>query len=195
MVLLGIPVLLLLAMPVHSRQDDPRLDELFLTLQETRDPATARITMSKIWEVWFEAGDELLDQFMSRGRSAMAAGQLAEALANFDQAIAMDPKYAEAWNQRATIYYFMGNLEGSSHDAEQTLALEPRHFGALSGLGLIHIRKGELEQAISWFEQALAVNPHSASSRKNIEWVKQKLQQNIATTHSDPNVLVAPEQV
>lgn len=172
-------VILLLPGPAQSRQDDPRLEALFTTLQETGDPSAAGKAMAEIWEIWFDAGDERVNQFMSQGRSAMAGSQFARALANFDQAIAIDPEYAEAWNQRATLYYFIGNLEASIHDAEQTLVFEPRHFGALSGLGLIHARAGELETAITWFERAIEVNPHARNARTNFEGLRQRLQEGI----------------
>ena len=170
-------VALLMSGPAQSRQDDPRLEALFTTLQETGDPSVAGKAMAEIWEIWFDAGDERVNQFMTQGRSALAGGQFARALASFDQAIAIDPEYAEAWNQRATLYYFIGNLKASTHDAEQTLVLEPRHFGALSGLGLIHARAGELEKAITWFERAIEVNPHSRNARTNIEGLRQRLQE------------------
>jgi tetratricopeptide (TPR) repeat protein len=116
-------VMLLVPGPVQSRQDDPRLEALFTTLQETGDPSAAGKAMAEIWGIWFDAGDERVNQFMSQGRSAMAGSQFAQALANFDQAIAIDPEYAEAWNQRATLYFLIGNLEASIHDAEQALVL------------------------------------------------------------------------
>ena len=172
-------VMLLTPEPAQSRQDDSRLDALFATLQVTGDPAAAGKAMTQIWEIWFDAGDKRVNQFMREGRSAMAGSQFAQALANFDQAIAIDPEYAEAWNQRATLYYFIGNLEASIHDAEQTLVLEPRHFGALSGMGLIHIRAGRLKEAITWFERTLVVNPHARNARTNIEGLKQRLQEGL----------------
>jgi tetratricopeptide (TPR) repeat protein len=172
-------LMLLMPGPAQSRQDDPRLEALFATLQETGDPSVAGKAMTEISDIWFDAGDERVNRFMSKGRSAMAGREFAQALANFDQAIAIDPEYAEAWNQRATLYYFIGNLEASIRDAEQTLALEPRYFGALSGLGLIHIRAGELQKAIAWFERAIAVNPHARNARTNIDGLKQRLQEGV----------------
>lgn len=170
-------LLLLTATAASARQDDPQLDQLFATLQQTDDQSVASATTTRIWQIWYEAGDDRIDSFMSLGRSAMAGGDFPKALANFDQAIARDPQYAEAWNQRATLYFFIGNMEASTHDAQQTIGLEPRHFGALSGLGLINLRVGELESAIEWFERALAVNPHARNARTNIEWAKQQLQE------------------
>ena len=173
--LAGTVVAGLLCPPAVARQDDPRLDELFAALSTTSDPARAQATVTRIWEVWYESGDERIDRFLSTGRSAMVGGDFPKALASFDQAIAMDPEYAEAWNHRATLYYLIGNLEASAHDAERTIELEPRHFGALSGLGLIDIRSGKLEKAIEWFERALAVNPHARNARENIDWARRQL--------------------
>jgi tetratricopeptide (TPR) repeat protein len=57
------------------------------------------------------------------------------ALDILNKVIALKPDYPEAWNQRATIYFFKYEYEKSLEDVAKTLELEPRRFGALRGRG------------------------------------------------------------
>ena len=65
----------------------------------------------------------------------------------------------EAWNERATVYFPIGDLSLSVKDVDRTLELEPRHFGALSGLGQIELLRGNGDAALKAFEGALRVHP------------------------------------
>ena len=58
------------------------------------------------------------------------------------------PDYAEGWNQRATVYYMLGNYEASLADIDKVLEFEPRHFGALSGRCMIYLAQGKRALAI-----------------------------------------------
>ena len=91
---------------------------------------------------------------------AMRAGQFGPALDSFNAIIDADPAFAEGWNKRATLYFYMGRYDESISDVEKTLALEPRHCGALSGMGLVHTELNDEATALEWFEHALEVNPH-----------------------------------
>ena len=63
------------------------------------------------------------------------------ALAILDDLAQAYPRNSEVWNQRATVRFFAGNLDGSLEDIERALALEPRHFGALAGKALILLQR------------------------------------------------------
>ena len=54
--------------------------------------------------------------------------------------INLDPKWAEPWNKRATVFYIIGEYKKSQNDINKVLELEKRHFGALAGQGLVNIK-------------------------------------------------------
>ena len=89
----------------------------------------------------------------------MAAGDARTAGAAFDLLVQLQPRFAEAWNKRATLRYLIGDDEGSIADIRQTLALEPRHFGALSGLALILERQDRPGEAARSLKAAFAIRP------------------------------------
>ena len=158
-----------------ARQDDPRLDALFARLTATANFGEARPIEREIWAIWIEAGDEKLDHMMDFGVGAMHQGQFGPALESFNAIIAADPGFAEGWNKRATLYYYMGRFDESISDVERTLALEPRHFGALSGMGLISTALEDEASALEWFERALEVNPHMPGIEHQADLLRERL--------------------
>ena len=162
-----------------ARQDDGRLDGLFLRLKLTSDVQEARLIEGLIWTLWLESGDPGIDRLIEAGNDAMGAGRYEDALAHFTRVIERDPAFAEGWNRRATLYYLMGNFDASVRDIQETLTREPRHFGALSGLGLINLALERWDSAVKAYEEALRINPFLPGARKNVEGLLKKLEQDI----------------
>ena len=118
------------------------LDNLFNQLKTTSSSTTAKAIETKIWDLWTtHPSEESLTNLLAKGSYYMSQNQLTSAHNVFSKAIELDPKWAEAWNKRATVLYLMGSYELSQNDIDEVLKLEKRHFGALSGQGLslIHI--------------------------------------------------------
>jgi tetratricopeptide (TPR) repeat protein len=157
-------------------QLDPRLDELFVRLQDAGDTAEAEQLERRIWRIWIASDDPESSRLMAEGTRAMALGRLGQARDRFDLLVALEPDFAEAWNKRATVHYLMGDYVASVQDIQQTLALERRHFGALSGLGMIYEAIGKPAAALRSFEAALAINPHLDSARQRIEELRRELE-------------------
>ena len=89
----------------------------------------------------------------------MQYGDYNYALRVFDNVIVTDPKWSEAWNKRATVYFLMSQFTESLSDIDKVLNIEPRHFGALSGQARIFIKLQKYEKAIKSIEKALIFYP------------------------------------
>ncbi len=158
-----------------ANQNDPRLGPLFDRLKAASSAEAAADEEQAIWRIWHESGSAEIDALMVRGLRAMGARDLPAALAAFDEMVRRAPRFAEAWNKRATVNYMMGRFADSAADIDRTLALEPRHFGALSGLGLVRLAEGEEEKALEAFDRALAVHPNLAGADTHIRALREKL--------------------
>ena len=165
-----------LVAPALADQRDPRLDGLFARLKEVSRPGEAGLIEQRIWAIWLEISDRAAGALLQNGIDDMRRGDHRAALNAFDKVVAMAPEFAEGWNKRATIHYFLGNLDQSLSDIARTLELEPRHFGALSGRGLVYARLDDLERALVSFEAAVAINPQNAGPRINAEAIRRILQ-------------------
>lgn len=136
------------------------LDRLFGALHATADPDEANRLTSLIWLIWNHAEDPETDRLMTEGRKALEQLDFDTALARFGAVIEREPKFAEGWNKRATLYYVMGRYRDSIRDIDHVLAPEPRHFGALAGLGMNHEALGDDRRALDAWRRALKVNPY-----------------------------------
>ena len=164
-----------LVTPALADQKDPRLNGLFAQLKEVSGPAEAAPATRQIWAIWLEVSDRAVGSLLQNGIDDMSRGDHRAALAAFDKVVAMAPEFAEGWNKRATIHYFLGNLDQSLNDIARTPELEPRHFGALSGRGLVYTRLDDLERALLSFEAAVAINPQGVGPRINAEAIRRIL--------------------
>ena len=96
---------------------------------------------------------------MQKAMASREAGDYEATLVLLNDLIAQYPDFSEGWNQRATIYYLMGNFDASVRDVAQTLKREPRHFGALSGLAIILWQQGHEELARKSLQEAVRIHP------------------------------------
>ena len=125
------------------------LDNLFNQLKTTSSSTTAKAIETKIWDLWTtHPSEESLTNLLAKGSYYMSQNQLSSAHNVFSKAIELDPKWAEAWNKRATVLYLMGNYELSQNDIDEVLKLEKRHFGALSGQGMVQTALKNDQKAI-----------------------------------------------
>ena len=166
-----IPVVLM----ATQRRPAAELDVLFAQLQASRNAASARTIVERIWECWIHHDDPDIRALMDRGLRDIEQGRYDQALKAFDEVLERDPDFAEAWNKRATVRYLAGHYAGSVRDIKRVLALEPRHFGALSGLGTIYLIIANDRGALDAFEAVLALNPHLDGVRRQVEALRETL--------------------
>ncbi len=150
--------------------------EALVTRLRDRDETVSDAANAALWQIWARSGNKAIDRLYARGASEMAAGQSLEAIGTFSEIIKLKPNFAEAWNKRATVYYFIGEWEKSRADCDEVLKRNPFHFGALSGYGQIYIQLNEPAKALIFFEKAFAINPTMQGVAKNIEGIRRALQ-------------------
>jgi tetratricopeptide (TPR) repeat protein len=143
------------------KQGDPthNLDFLFGALKIAPDDVTAKAIEERIWALWTASHSDTTTLLMSRVQTAIEQKDLDLAIKLLDGVVKIKPKYVEAWNRRATIYYMKKDYGHALADIREVLRREPRHFGALSGLGLIMQDIGDDKQALEVYRRTLAVYP------------------------------------
>ncbi len=150
---------LCLAFPATA-ETDQTYENLLTALQAAGSAAEAQELSSEIWQVWLtapdEAAQEVLDAAMQRRQSYDFLG----AINHLNRLVEGWPDYAEGWNQRATMYFMIGDFEASLADVAEVLAREPRHFGALSGKAVILYQQGKIPLAQITVREALKYHPY-----------------------------------
>lgn len=145
--------------------------KLAAALRDT-DPVVRAFAENAMWQVWSRSGDAGVDRLFSEGVAQMNASQGEQAVDTFSEIIRRRPEFAEGWNKRATVYYFLGEYKKSLADCDEVMKRNPYHFGALSGYGLIYLQLDQPAKALEYFERALAVNPNLESTRLTIEMLR-----------------------
>ena len=136
------------------------LNNLFNQLKKVNNSKSAVLLEAKIWSIWNEhPTNNKLTERLEFGTELMQYGDYNYALKVFNNIIVSDPKWSEAWNKRATVYFLMSQFKDSLNDIDKVLNIEPRHFGALSGQARIFIKLQKYEKAIKSINKALSFYP------------------------------------
>ena len=162
----------LTAVKASSTQD------LLDKLASAPSAAAAKTITMDIQEAWINSHKDLAEKkMMSQALSAMDSGNLVKAEKELTKLIQKNPDFVEAWNKRATVRFFNGNLVGSETDVFEVLSREPRHFGAISGLAMINVHLGALREAVNAYEMLLNIHPHSKDAKRYLRHLKKKIGQ------------------
>jgi tetratricopeptide (TPR) repeat protein len=109
--------------------------------------------------------------YADRGRARQSISHSKDdfrsATADFDRAIELDPKCADARTYRGLNRLNEGNSEGAIEDFDAALAVNPKMMEAFNNRGMAHARRGEFKEAIADFASALELNPKYAGAYCN----------------------------
>jgi tetratricopeptide (TPR) repeat protein len=105
-------------------------------------------------------GADIAQAYISRGTGYLRfRGNYDLGLADFSEAIRLDPKIVAAYAGRAASYVRKGNLDLALKDLNEGLRLNPNNAAVHNGLGLYHMAKGEYDSALVDFNTAIRLVP------------------------------------
>jgi Tfp pilus assembly protein PilF len=136
------------------------------------DEGVRQFAADALWGVWFRGGSRAQNDRLQKLARARDPNK---ALAGLDKLIAEAPGFAEAYNQRAIVYFRKGEFAKSAADCEQVLKLNPYHFGAQSGLAQCLVRLKKPRAALKAFQNALRINPNLEDVAESIRTLQDVL--------------------
>lgn len=113
--------------------------------------------------------------YYARGRSWSVQGRSDLAIADFDQAIALNPKFGAAFNCRGNEYFRLGDYERAIADYNEAVFLDPNPGIVYCNRAGAWLKSGEVEIALDDYREAIERNPSHAPAyfgRANV-WVVQ----------------------
>jgi tetratricopeptide (TPR) repeat protein len=171
---------MLLAMPLRVGAQAARADRqaMIATLLDAlktapSEDAAAPIEL-RITHLWFEQASPATQLLMGRGLRDLDAGAHEEAVQDFDDAVALDPGFAEAWHQRAIARWQQGDTAGAIRDIEETLKREPRHFGAFRTLAGIAETRKDWRGAYAAWQKVLEIDPKTPGGVERLKDLRRR---------------------
>src|SRR5688572_15270137 len=122
---------------VYVRGEQQLLAALKLETAKTRQMAKRALEFS-----WFTAAGDEAQRKLHAAMTEAEEERYQEALEMLNKLIAKHPTFAEAWNQRASVYWKLGRHDESILDCERALVLNPNHYGAWQGMGICRLHLG-----------------------------------------------------
>jgi tetratricopeptide (TPR) repeat protein len=90
-----------------------------------------------------------------------------QAIADFTQALRLDPDNANAYNERGSAYAAKGDYDQALADYNQAIRLDPNDTHAYNNRGLAYAKKKDYDRAIADYNQAIRLNSNNAAAYNN----------------------------
>lgn len=97
--------------------------------------------------------------YFDRGVAYYAKDDLDHAIADWSEAITLDPNYVHAYNDRAKAYRAKGDYEHAIADYNEAIKLDANHALAYKGRGIAYLLSGQIAKAEVDFQQAADLDP------------------------------------
>ncbi len=106
-----------------------------------------------------EATPQTAADFSARGFARQSKGDLDGAMADYNQALNLDPKNIQALYRRGLALQAKGDWAGAMADYNAILTLNPRNADAFSSRGFVKQARGDTDGALADYAEALLINP------------------------------------
>ena len=101
------------------------------------------------------AQPEIRRGYCNRGIAYRHKGEYDKAIADYTEAIRLDPKYAKAYNNRGIAYRHKGEFDKAIADYTEAIRLDPKFAVAYCGRGIAYRRRPSYDKAIADYTEAI----------------------------------------
>ncbi len=96
---------------------------------------------------------------LKQGNTYLRKGKYDQAIADYNEAIRLNPKDAHAYFNRAIAYGKKGNYDQAIADLTEAIRLNPKYTQAYINRGIAYEYKGEIDKTIADWTEAIRLDP------------------------------------
>lgn len=142
-----------------------------------RDRAVRLLAENGIRQLWCRYGTTSQSQQLRKIMRLNDCQQFQDVIDEAEQLIEENPGFAEAWNQRAIAYFYLGMYDESANDCQQTLDLNRYHFGAAIGMAHCYLELDDPVGALHSLRRGIDINPSMEGVRAQIAFLQRSLEE------------------
>jgi lipoprotein NlpI len=110
------------------------------------------------------SGEDLYRLHLGRGAEWAAKGEHDRAIADYDAAIRLNPKSADAFHNRGSAWANKGEPDRAIADYDTAIRLDPKESSPYAGRAVERSIKGDYARAIADFDTAIRLEPKAAGA-------------------------------
>ncbi|TRU94650.1 MAG: tetratricopeptide repeat protein [Microcystis wesenbergii Mw_QC_S_20081001_S30D] len=125
--------------------------------------------------------------FFNQGVKRLQQGDLEAAINSFNEAIRLNPNYAQAYGNRGIAYSRLQQYDKALADYNQFIRFNPNSAAAYYNRATLYDKLGDSQKAIADYDQAIRLNPNFTQAISGREMAQNKLrtpQQSISNTNA-----------
>jgi tetratricopeptide (TPR) repeat protein len=102
------------------------------------------------------------NEWFEKGKNYHLNKEYDKAIEAYTKAIALDPNYAYAYNNRGVTYGKKGQYDRAIEDYNRAIAINPNYAEAYRNRGVAYYEKGQYDRIIEDYNKVIALNPNDA---------------------------------
>jgi Flp pilus assembly protein TadD len=118
---------------------------------------------------------EHVEALNNLGLALIKSGRTTEAIRHFSRALELKPDFVGAHNNLGIVLMRQGKAAEAVVHYKAALRLEPGLAQLHNNMGKALLELGRTEEAIASFSEALRLNPGYIGARRNLEWIRGKV--------------------
>lgn len=112
-------------------------------------------------------GKELAWAYFNRGNANIRTGRYDNAIADYSEALKLDPSDADIYNNRGNAFRRKGQHDRAIADYNEAIKLAPNDPDPVNGRGNAYFSKGDRDRALEDFNSAIKLDPDTVEAYFN----------------------------